>query len=110
MKRQFWTPIAVVSLLVAALAVPSFAAVGPHASKPAHAAVKPAGTAKPLIDINSATRQELAALPGIGDAYAQKIIEGRPYKAKIDLKAKKVVPESEYKKIEKLIIAKQPAK
>lgn len=62
-----------------------------------------------LIDLNSATKDELAALPGIGDTYSQKIIDNRPYKAKTDLLKKKVLPQSVYRKISTKVIAKQSA-
>ena len=58
-----------------------------------------------LVDLNTASKQALMALPGITESNAQKIIENRPYKSKADLTQKKVITHDAYAKIEARIVA-----
>ena len=60
---------------------------------------------KDLLDINTATAAQLKALPGMGDAYARRVIAGRPYTAKNQLATRGVIPQAEYEEIRELIVA-----
>jgi competence protein ComEA len=81
---------------------------GSSAGSSAASTAKTPGTSKAkLLDINSASMEQLDALPGIGEAYAKKIVDGRPYKMKTDLVHRKIVPQATYDKIKDQIIAKQ---
>jgi competence protein ComEA len=101
----------IMRVLVTLLAIGLFASAGTaQSASPSSGsnAGKTASTSKAnLLDINSATKDQLDALPGIGDAYAQKIVEGRPYKMKTDLVRRKIIPQATYDKIKDQIIAKQ---
>jgi competence protein ComEA len=100
-NRKLLAPIMV--LLLALSVIPAVA--GGQAS--AGSATTKAASADKL-DINTATKDQLKSLPGIGDAYSQKIIDGRPYRAKNELTQKKIIPQATYDKIKDLIIAHQP--
>jgi competence protein ComEA len=81
----------------------------PKAEKKAEKAKPKAKAAVEKVDINSATKEELMKLPGIGDAIADKIIAGRPYKSKSELVSKKMMGKAAYNKVARRIIAKQAA-
>jgi competence protein ComEA len=63
-----------------------------------------------LLDLNTATPEQLRALPGMGDAYVRRVIAGRPYTAKNQLITRGVIPESAYERIVSEIVARRPAK
>lgn len=120
MKRTLKTAVATLLSMIVAATV-SFAADAKTpdvkgAVKPAAAtaveAKKSATDAKTavkgkIVDINTATDAELKSVPGIGDAYAAKIIAGRPYANKAQLKSRNILPSTVYEQVKELLIAKQ---
>jgi competence protein ComEA len=92
-------------VITLALTVVSFVQAKP-ANMQANPADKPAQKGE-LLDLNSAKREQLMALPGVGDTYADKIIAGRPYKNKMELVQKNIVPKQVYAKFATMVIAKQ---
>ena len=97
--------------LTAALLLACSLATAPDAfaqvkKDPAAAAAK-ADAKKALLDINTASADELRVLPGIGEAYSKKIIANRPYQRKDQLVSRKIIPEATYKGIKDQIIARQ---
>jgi competence protein ComEA len=99
----------VIALLIAvAFVLTSGSPLAAQPKDPAAKSDKAGAAAKQApLDINSASQDDLKVLPGIGDAYAKKIVEGRPYKRKDELVQKKVIPQATYDKIKEQIVAKQ---
>lgn len=95
-----------IAVLIFALSLFSGMALG-QSSSSADAAAAAASKITGKLDVNNATKDQLKELPGIGDAYSQKIIAGRPYRTKLDLVQKKIIPQATYDKIKNMIIAKQ---
>ena len=103
MRKNLFTHLLVI-LFAISLVSGSAAAQG-NTVKPDKSAAMSKAT--DLLDLNSATKEQLQTLPGIGDAYAQKIIDGRPYQRKDQLVSKKIIPQATYDKIKDLVVARQ---
>ncbi len=106
MKKLLITCVALV-LVLSSVTGAVWAQTTPTKAKDAAKQTAASATKTSLVDINSATKEELEKLPGIGKAYSEKIIKGRPYAKKDQLVSKNVVPQATYDKIKDLIIAKQ---
>jgi DNA uptake protein ComE-like DNA-binding protein len=89
-----------------AVAVPMFAFAAAPAPQPPLAQARP--TAAAPLDLNTATVAQLELLPGMGAAYAARIVKGRPYTSKLQLTQRGILPEAAYARIKDLIVAKHP--
>jgi competence protein ComEA len=107
--RRFVSILTAITAATLFSVLPALALQSTAGTKHAATASAPAASAN-LVDLNTATKDQLKALPGVGEVYAQKIIDGRPYANKAQLKSKGIVPAATYAKISTLIIAGQSAK
>jgi competence protein ComEA len=95
----------VAGLLLCAAAMPWLAGGASAQAEPQQTVAEKIAASKDLLDINTATPAQLKALPGMGDAYAARVIAGRPYTAKNQLVQRGILPAAEYDQIKPLIIA-----
>ncbi|HEX3536629.1 MAG TPA: helix-hairpin-helix domain-containing protein [Stellaceae bacterium] len=115
MSKFFRLPLTILALTIAG---PVLAAEPLATSNTNHNSTAPAAMPKPaaspqatvapnaaMVDINNASAAELKALPGITDADAGKIVQGRPYKEPSDLVTKKILPDSAFSKIKDRVTA-----
>jgi competence protein ComEA len=110
--RNGWSKrIAIVALVLAGticLAQSSGTEQNAAAGKPAQTVSQKIAASQSLLDINTATPGQLTVLPGVGDVYAKRIIDGRPYTAKNQLVQRGILPQNTYDKIKDQIIAHRP--
>ena len=93
--------------VLALAAAPQKSTGGSKSAKTTTATPKSASDSSTLVDLNSASREEIEALPGIGKVYSQKIIAGRPYANKRQLVTRGIVPPATYDKMSDKVIARQ---
>jgi competence protein ComEA len=106
MKPKLYT-VPILALVLSLTLIGSVLAQVPSTSDMGNIASSKAAAGN-LLDINSATPDQLASLPGIGDKLSQKIVAGRPYSNKMDLVTKKVLPQSVFDKVKNLITTGPP--
>jgi competence protein ComEA len=106
MKRKLLTILAFSLALMAGLSATKSSVAVAQTTPTTKSAPTTTASASNLVDLNSASLDQLKALPGIGDVYAQKIVDGRPYNKKTDLVQRKIIPQATYSKIAGLVIAK----